>query len=165
MGFHEARAASECLSVSCRAQACSGLPSSRRLCCSTPARYSVWHKSTGRRAPLPRQSQGRAAHRLEDDGVREALALPQSPGPQQAPHPGDQATGWTAPRESDFDSPWHLITELPQDWGTDSWRAQTKPCAHKDPEKGAVTPQETEPDLPVSVQESPTEAWVDNGLP
>ena len=31
-------------------------------------------------------------------------------------------------------------------------------------EKGAVTPQETEPDLPVSVQESPVEAWVGDGL-
>ena len=31
-------------------------------------------------------------------------------------------------------------------------------------EKGAVTPQETEPDLPVSVQESPAEAWVNSGL-
>ena len=37
---------------------------------------------------------------------------------------------------------------------TDSWRAQTKPWAHQDQEKGVVTPQETEPDLPVSVQES-----------
>ena len=27
-------------------------------------------------------------------------------------------------------------------------------------EKGAVTPQETDPDLPGSVQESPAEAWV-----
>ena len=27
-------------------------------------------------------------------------------------------------------------------------------------EKGAVTPQETDPDLPVSVQESPAEVWV-----
>ena len=27
-------------------------------------------------------------------------------------------------------------------------------------EKGAVTLQETDPDLPVSVQESPAEAWV-----
>ena len=26
-------------------------------------------------------------------------------------------------------------------------------------EKGAVTPQETEPDLPTSVQESPVETW------
>ena len=31
-------------------------------------------------------------------------------------------------------------------------------------EKGAVTPQETEPDLPVSVQESSVEAWVGGGL-
>ena len=32
------------------------------------------------------------------------------------------------------------------------------------PEKGAVTPQETDPDLPVSVQNSLAEAWVDSGL-
>ena len=31
-------------------------------------------------------------------------------------------------------------------------------------EKGVVTPQETGPDLPVSVQESPVEAWVGGGL-
>ena len=31
-------------------------------------------------------------------------------------------------------------------------------------EKGAVTTQETDPDLPVSVQESLVEAWVGGGL-
>ena len=31
-------------------------------------------------------------------------------------------------------------------------------------EKGAVTPQETDPDLPMSVQESWVEAWVNGGL-
>ena len=31
-------------------------------------------------------------------------------------------------------------------------------------ENGAVTPQETDPDLPTSVQESPAEAWVSSGL-
>ena len=31
-------------------------------------------------------------------------------------------------------------------------------------EKGAGTPQETDPDLPVSVQNSPVEAWVNSGL-
>ena len=31
-------------------------------------------------------------------------------------------------------------------------------------EKGAVTPQETDSDLPVSVQESLVEAWVGGGL-
>ena len=28
-----------------------------------------------------------------------------------------------------------------------------------------MTPQETKPDLPVRVQESPAEAWLDSGLP
>ena len=28
-----------------------------------------------------------------------------------------------------------------------------------------MTPQETEPDLPMRVQESPIEAWVNSGLP
>ena len=31
-------------------------------------------------------------------------------------------------------------------------------------EKGAVTPQETDPDLPISVQESLAEAWVSSDL-
>ena len=31
-------------------------------------------------------------------------------------------------------------------------------------EKGAVTQQETDPDLPVCVQESPAEVWVSGGL-
>ena len=30
--------------------------------------------------------------------------------------------------------------------------------------KGAMTPQETEPDLPVSIWESPVEVWVSSGL-
>ena len=51
---------------------------------------------------------------------------------------------------------------------TDSWRAQTEPCAYQDPEKLAVTPQENDPDLPMSVQEFPVEVlgqnWPDAGL-
>ena len=31
-------------------------------------------------------------------------------------------------------------------------------------EKGAVAPQETDPNLPVSIQETPVEAWVGGGL-
>ena len=47
----------------------------------------------------------------------------------------------------------------------DSWRAQTEPLVHtRTQEKGAVTPQKTDLDLPVSVQESPVEAWVGGGL-
>ena len=40
---------------------------------------------------------------------------------------------------------------------------QTELCVHQDPAKGAVTPQETEPGLPVSVQASPEEARVSSG--
>ena len=36
--------------------------------------------------------------------------------------------------------------------------------SHRAQEKGAVTPQETDLDLPVSVQESLVEAWVGGGL-
>ena len=32
-------------------------------------------------------------------------------------------------------------------------------------EKAAVTPKDTDPDLHVSVQESPVEVWVDSALP
>ena len=34
----------------------------------------------------------------------------------------------------------------------------------KTQEKGAVTPHKTDPDLPMSVQESLVEAWVGDGL-
>ena len=40
---------------------------------------------------------------------------------------------------------------------------QTLMCTRTQ-EKGAVTPQETDPDLPMSVQESPAEVWVGDGL-
>ena len=56
------------------------------------------------------------------------------------------------------------LPDLTQDWETDSWRAQTELCVHHTPEKGVVTPQETDPDLPMNVQGSPEEAWVSGGL-
>ena len=42
----------------------------------------------------------------------------------------------------------------------DTWRAQTKPYVHQDP----GTPEETEPDLSLSVLASPEEAPVSSGL-
>ena len=43
-------------------------------------------------------------------------------------------------------------------------KPQTKLCAHQDPgERSSDSSQETEPNLPVSVQESPAEAWVNSG--
>ena len=56
--------------------------------------------------------------------------------------------------------------EVTQDWGNRPGprRAQTKPVHTRTQEKGAVTPQETDPDLPVRVQESLLDTWVDSGL-
>ena len=56
------------------------------------------------------------------------------------------------------------LPELTQDWGIDSGRAQTNLVRTRTQEKGAVTPQETDPDLPMSVQESLVEAWIGGGL-
>ena len=47
---------------------------------------------------------------------------------------------------------------------TDTWMAQTKPCVHQDQGERSSDPQETDPDLPVSVQESLAEAWVNGSL-
>ena len=43
------------------------------------------------------------------------------------------------------------------------WSKQNLVCTRTQ-EKGAVTPQETDADLPKSVQESSAEAWVGGGL-
>ena len=52
------------------------------------------------------------------------------------------------------------LPELTQDWERDSWRAQTEFCAHQDPGERNSDPKKSEPDLPVSVQESPHELVV-----
>ena len=57
-----------------------------------------------------------------------------------------------------------MITELPQDWGN-RFSEGTNLVHTRIQEKGEVTPQETEPDMLVSVQESLAEVWIDNGLP
>ena len=71
-------------------------------------------------------------------------------------------------------NPTKELPELTQDWGNrlleDSWRylfggthKQNLVCTRTQ-EKEAVTPQETDPELPMSVQESLTEVWVGGGL-
>ena len=57
-----------------------------------------------------------------------------------------------------------MIPELTQDWGNRLLEGTNKTLCTRTQEKGAVTPQETDPDLPVSVQDSPVEAWVNSGL-
>ena len=54
------------------------------------------------------------------------------------------------------------LPEPRKDWRNGSRRAQGN-LVHRTLKKGAVTPQETDPDLPVGVQESLLEAWVGGG--
>ena len=55
-----------------------------------------------------------------------------------------------------------MITELPQNWGNRLLEGTNKTWVYRSQEKRAVSPQKTESDLPVSVQESPVEAWGDS---
>ena len=57
------------------------------------------------------------------------------------------------------------LPEFTQDWGNRLLEGTNRNlCTPGPKEKGAVTPQGTDPNLPVSVQESPAEAWVSRGL-
>ena len=72
--------------------------------------------------------------------------------------------GLRTPREFDFEDQSDLITELPQDWGKSLLEGTNKTLCAPGPRRKELTIQETEPDLPVSVQESPAEAWLGSGL-
>ena len=54
--------------------------------------------------------------------------------------------------------------ELTQDCGNRLLEGKNKLVRTKTQEKGAVTPQETDPDLPVTIQVCLAEVWVQNGL-
>jgi len=56
-----------------------------------------------------------------------------------------------------------MITELPQDWGNTLGGHKQNLVCTRTQKKGAVTQIETEPNLPVSVQESLGETWIDSG--
>ena len=55
--------------------------------------------------------------------------------------------------------------ELTQDWGNGLLEGTNKNLVHnRTQEKGAVTPQETDADLPMRVQKSVAEACISGGL-
>ena len=56
------------------------------------------------------------------------------------------------------------LPELTQEWGNRLLGHKQNLVCTRTQEKGAVTPQETDPDLPMSVQGSPVDAWVGGGL-
>ena len=108
-----------------------------------------------------------ASHKLENSNTEEILRLLwRFWAPWQAFQLGDLT------KNGDPQGIWpsgqqNLIIGLPQDWGKQrlySLRARSFACT-KTQGKGGVTSQETEPDLPASVRQSPVEAWVSKGLP
>ena len=52
------------------------------------------------------------------------------------------------------------LPELTQDWGNRLLESTNRTLCTRTQEKGTVNPQETDPDFPMSVQESLAEAWV-----
>ena len=56
------------------------------------------------------------------------------------------------------------LPELTQDWGNRRFEDTNRTLCNRMQEKGAVTPQETDPDRPGRGQESPGEVWVSGGL-
>ena len=56
------------------------------------------------------------------------------------------------------------LPELKTELGKSFLEGTNRTLCTRIQEKGAVTSQETDPDLPLSVQESPVEAWVSGGL-
>ena len=88
-------------------------------------------------------------------------------GPTTDFPPGHPAKGLRIPREFDF---WKAsgisLQNFHRTGETETLGGHEQNLVHtRTQEKGAVTPQETEPDLPMSVWESPAEVWVDSGLP
>ena len=51
------------------------------------------------------------------------------------------------PREFDFGGQWDLITDHIEDWETNSWRAQTKPCVYQDQGERSSDPKRDLPRL------------------
>ena len=70
--------------------------------------------------------------------------------------------------ESDLEAQQDLITRLPQNWRKQdsSLGGYKRNLAHtKTQRKGAMTPRDTEPKLPATVEGSPVEVWVVRGSP
>ena len=56
------------------------------------------------------------------------------------------------------------LPELTQNWEKRLLEGTNRILCTRTQEKGAVKPLETDPDLPMNVQESPLEPWVSGGL-
>ena len=121
--------------------------------CSRPESYSITHH----------RGAEQMTHKLQNDYAKEILALlRKSQYPQQISQPGDPEKGLRTPREFNVGGQWDLITEFPQDWGNRIVEGINKTFCTPGAKRKEQCPQKTESDLPVGVQESHVEAWVNS---
>ena len=136
------------------AMACCG---DRGSGCNRPGRHSMWASPESHRADNPQT--GEQLYQRSFHTIVKVL------GPTtDFPAWGIQQRDWETPGNLTLKASGIWLQNLYRTGKTDSWRVQTKHCAHQAQEKGTVIPQETGPDLPVSVQEPPAEARVCSGL-
>ena len=134
--------------------------------CSRPGRSCVWHKSSWRRSPLaPPQS-----HWADDPQTGEQLYQRNFRTVAKVLGPTTDFPTWGSSKGTE--KPQGTWRSVRFDYRTSTGLGKQTAEGHKQnlvctrtQEKGAVTPQKTEPDLPVSVQGSPAESRVDSGLP
>ena len=134
--------------------------------CNRPGRRSTWHKFSWRRLPLAPPYSCLAGPQTEEQLYqRSSHTVEKVLGPTPDFPTWGPGKRTESPREFDFEGQWDLIIELPQDWGKQTLGGykQNLVCTRTQ-DKGTVTQQEIEPDLPVSVQESLVEAWVSGVL-
>ena len=135
--------------------------------CSRPGTHGMWHKPSWRRSPLvPPYS-----HRADDPQTAEQLHQRNPCSVKKVPGPTTEFPTWGSSKGTENPQGIWLWRPVGFDYRTSTRLRKQTLGGHKQnlvstrtQEKGAVSPQETEPDLSVSVQESPAEAWVDSGL-
>ena len=124
---------------------------------SRPGRQGVWHKPSWRRLP----SASLYSHQADGPQTEEQLYQRSSCTVTKVLVPTtDFPTGGCGKRtensmEFDLKARGIWLQNFHRTGETDSCRAQQNFVCTRTQEKGAETPQKTEPDLPVSVQESP----------
>ena len=134
---------------------------------SEPESYSLWLKPFWMRLPLTRQQSCQAHNPL----TTEQLYQRNSHNVEKVLGPTTDFPTWGSGKGTE-NPPENLTLEASGIWLQNFYRTETQTLeGHKQnlvctriQEKGAVTPQETVPDIPVRVQKSLVEAWSGSSL-
>ena len=113
----------------------------------------------------PHRATEQTTHKLEDNYTKKFLhCCKSSRAHNRFPNPGIRQRDWELSGNLTFKANGIWLQNFHRTGETDSWRARTKACAYQDLGERRSDPLETEPDLPVSVQECLAKMWVNSGL-